>query len=703
MKFLKTRIADKLVAATILFGLMVTLLVSGIQVYLDYRGHIQKLEARLNQQLDSSIDDVAQVLDSGSGEKVTPLLDDILTNPDIDYGRVTVESGQNWLSGRESEGDYLHISRKHFSTGYSPGNRGVFELGVDSSPVRGEVLSSFYLTLLQNGLKVFLITGFMFYLTQKLVTKHLVSIANQVRENDIARGHAPVRLKRSSFHDEDELDQLVAGINTMQERGWQAYNDLGKSEQRLLLFFEATEEGILGVERDGTCSFANDACLRILGLDGYEAVLGAELTSLFSYTSFDQEYSESKALIQEAYEKICAVESADGVLKRPDGTTGYISLRAYPVFNDGECSGAIAFFRDISKERQLNQERALLSEAVQQAPVMVVITSQENVIEYVNPGVVHSTGFSSSELIGRDLGHLIDYTNPEEKKLIDDRLLSAKPWQGVLKQHTRYGTTLMVSAVLSPIFNSLGGGNNRVCVFRDMTYEIQLQKQLINSKKMEAVDRLSSSIAHELGNPLFGIRSVIKDLKDRQNVSDKDRELLDMAYQECNRMNQLVRELRTLDQDGESIVQDHDINEILEQVLVITRYNMEQNGVKAVLDLEEDLPRLLVDRKQLVLAFINLINNSIESMTPGGGTIRIRADRGDDTIDVCIGDSGGGIEQEHRELIFEPFFSTKPQVEGTGLGLTVAYSIIRGLGGDISFTSELGSGTIFCVHLPKNT
>ncbi len=90
-------------------------------------------------------------------------------------------------------------------------------------------------------------------------------------------------------------------------------------------------------------------------------------------------------------------------------------------------------------------------------------------------------------------------------------------------------------------------------------------------------------------------------------------------------------------------------------------------------------------------------------MTPGGGTIRIRADRGENRIDVCIGDSGGGIEKENRELIFEPFFSIKPQVEGTGLGLTVAYSIIRGLGGDISFTSEVGTGTIFCVHLPNNS
>lgn len=700
MKFLKTRIADKLVAATVLFGLVVTLLVSGVQVYIDYRGEVSRLENDLNTKLDAAIDDIARSVSKADTDELAQLLDNVIIESGADYGGVSLDSGTSWESGEEEGKGSLYISRKHFTTGYSRNNQGVFELGIDSTPLRREIINSFYLILLQNGLKVFLITAFMFYCTQRLVTRHLVSIASQVNEYDFANGHMPLSLDRSSFHDADEVDQLVDGINAMQERGWQAYSDLGRSEQRLLLFFEATEEGILGVERDGGCSFANDACLRILGLEGYEAVLGVDHTTLFSYTSFDSEYADSLSLIAEAYENICAVESGDGVLRRLDGTTGYIYLRVYPVFNEGECSGAIAFLRDISKERQLNQERALLSEAVQQAPVMVVITSQEGIIEYVNPGVIHSTGFSSSELIGRDLAILIDYADLEEQQQINQRTDSGKPWQGILKQHTRYGTSLMVSAVISPIFNSFGDGTNRVCVFRDMTYELQLQKQLINSKKMEAVDRLSSSIAHELGNPLFGIRSVIKDLRDREGVSKEDRELLEMAYQECNRMNQLVRELRTLDQDGEPTVHDHDVRDILEQVLVITRFNMDQNKVEAVIDMEDELPKLIVDRKQLVLAFINIIKNGIESMSPGGGMIHIRAYKEQEAINVCIGDSGSGIEQENRELIFEPFFSTKPQVEGAGLGLTVAYSIIRGIGGDLSFTTEVGAGTIFCVHLP---
>ena len=700
MKFLKTRIADKLVVATLLFSLVITVADTGLQLYGDYREKIQQIEIDLTSRLDSHIHDIASLLDEGSNEQLIALLDTIRATPGIDYSGVILRSGRAWKSGEVTGAGRLYTVRRHFSAGYSPGNSGIFELGSDIAGLRGEIRDNIMLILLQTGLKVFLVAGFMFYLVQQMVTKHLVAIATRVKENDISRGHQAIRLNRSSFHDRDELDQLVEGINIMQERGWQAYSDLGRSEQRLLLFFEATEEGILGVERDGKCSFANDACLRILGLDGYEDVLGAEQKGLFSYTSFIAEYAESDGLIQEAYEKICAVESEDGVLRRPDGSTGYISLRVYPVFNEGECSGAIAFLRDISRERQLNQERNLLSEAVQQAPIMVIITNDDNLIEYVNPGVVHSTGFSSSELIGRDLDCLVDFSDPEEKRRIEERLVLGKPWQGVLKEHTRYGTSLMVSAIISPIFNSMGHGTNRVCVFRDMTYEIQLQKQLINSKKMEAVERLSSSIAHELGNPLFGIRSVIKDLRDRPETAPQDRQLLEMAYKECNRMHQLVREMRTLDQDGEPMVQVHEIGDIIEQVLVITGYSMAQNHVEPVIDIAENLPGLLVDRKQLVLAFINLITNGVESMSPDGGIMHIRAFLEEETIAVCFGDSGAGIPAEHRELIFEPFFSTKPQVEGAGLGLTVAYSVIRGLGGDISFTSEVGSGTIFCVHLP---
>lgn len=700
MNFLTTRIAEKLVLVIILFSLAITVVFAGLQAYAKYRENVCRLESQLSDEADSHLQAIAASLEKGDGETLLSLLEHIVEKPEASYATVRLATGEKWHHGTVSADDSVQVSRLIVSAEKSPPTEGVLQVGSDPLPLRKQLYDHFLGVLLLTGLWVFLVAGFILLTFQRLVARHLVSIAKQVKDSNITEGYQPVALQRRSRHNRDEFDQLVDDINTMRERGRQAYKELGRSEQRLLLFFEATEEGILGVDRDGNCSFANDACLRILGLSGYEAVMGIPLKQIFSYRSSAPVHERSECLIRDAYEKICSVDSADGVLTRSDGTTGHMALRVYPVFNDGECSGAIAFFRDIGRERQLNQERALLSEAVRQAPVMVVITNRDSIIEYVNPDVERTTGFRAEELMGRHLDRLVDLTDPAEQQQINEALGFGRPWEGVLKQHTNNDRTLMVSALFSSIDTSRGEGGKRVCVFRDMTYELHLQKQLINSRKMEAVDRLSSSIAHELGNPLFGVRSVVKDLRERESISPEDRELLDMAYQECNRMGRLVRELRRLDQDGEPFIQKHDIEDILERVYLITRYELEQKGVTVDFDLHREPPLLMVDRKQLVLAIINIINNSVESMTPGGGTLRIKTFLENGDVVISIGDTGSGIQSEHRDLVFEPFFSTKPEVEGAGLGLTVAYSIIRGLGGDISFTSEVGKGSTFCVHIP---
>ena len=701
MKFLRAHIADKLAAATIVFGLLVTLIGTGAQVLWDKWESEQQLASNITGQIDDTIRAIVAVVEQNREADVQKVIDGLVNDSsEINYASVLLSSGSKYERVEDSDAPPGQLINREFTFPESTWRYGVLEVGSEAVYGPGEMLQKIRSGLLKTGLKVFLVAGFMFYLTQKLVTRHLVSLASQIKEYDIAGSQQRLELNRSNLDGGDELDMLVDGINIMQERGWQAYNDLGRSEQRLLLFFEATEEGILGVEKDGKCSFANDACLRILGLDNYDEVLGGDIRDYFSYQSFNAEHAGSTMLIQEAYQHVAAVESPDGILTRNDGTTSYISLRVYPVFKDGACSGAIAFLRDISRERQLNQERAMLSEAVRQAPIMVVITNPNYEIEYVNPGVLSTTGFSSRELMGKRLDVLVEFEDHLALKQVAEKLAEGKPWQGMVNQRTKYGQKLTVSAILSPIFNSVGGGNNRVCVFKDMTYELELQKQFVNSKKMEAVDRLSSSIAHELGNPLFGVRSVIKDLLDRDNLDAKDKELLSMAFDECKRMNQLVREMRSLDSANEPEVQSHTIREIIEQVLMLTKKSLNQSNVEVVLDLTDDLPPLLVDHKQLVLAMSNIVNNSIDSMSPDGGLFTVRSFVENNKIVICFGDSGEGIPQEHRELIFEPFFSTKPEVEGSGLGLTIAYSIIRGLGGDISVNSEVGQGTIIYVRLP---
>lgn len=701
MNFLTTRIAEKLVLSLVLLCSVAALAGSWWQVQTEYREAKQGIQCSMERLLHSRSGLLANCVEKNDTELLQVILAELSRQPGVACAAVSKAGEDIWYHVDTSNKNVLRVSTPLRPTAPSiTGGDGVIQIATDVTPLRAEIMDKFVQILLANALKVFVLGGLTLLLFQRLVTRHLVSIARQVEYQNIAGREQPVTLNRNNLHSRDEFDLLLDGINRMDARGRQAYNELERSEQRLLLFFDATEEGILGVEKDGTCSFNNDACLRILGLQGYEEVMGVPLQDIFRHQSLDSAHEGQGCLIQLAMESHCSQESRDGKIVLPDGRERYVSLRVYPVFHLGECSGVIAFFRDISEQREITKERELLSEAIGQAPVMLIITNREGIISYANPKVMQLTGFRRGDVVEQSLDLLLQFSGERERQQVEELLMAGKSWQGVLRKKTISGAPLMVSAIISPIFDGRGQMSSRICAFRDLTYELHLQDQLITSKKMEAVDRLSSSIAHELGNPLFGVRSVIKDLRDRPELDPKDRELLDLAYDECNVMKMLVRDLSKLDQQQSHRKQQCSMREIVAQALQFNRLHIVQQEITVRCEFADSLPLLNIDKEQVTLALVNLIANAVDAMAGSGGEVSIVTAAGENFVAVAITDSGRGIPDDQHELMFEPFFSTKPQVEGAGLGLTVAYSIIRNTGGDISCISEMGKGTTFTVSIP---
>jgi signal transduction histidine kinase len=127
---------------------------------------------------------------------------------------------------------------------------------------------------------------------------------------------------------------------------------------------------------------------------------------------------------------------------------------------------------------------------------------------------------------------------------------------------------------------------------------------------------------------------------------------------------------------------------------------MAENKVTCTLALAEETGGILGNTGKLSLVLRNIIVNALEAMANRGGVVRITSALSGEFLVISIGDSGGGIKKEHEELIFEPFFSTKTEVEGAGLGLSVAYGTMKSLGGTITFVSEEGKGTVFEIHFP---
>ncbi|NIP31440.1 MAG: GAF domain-containing protein [Candidatus Dadabacteria bacterium] len=236
-----------------------------------------------------------------------------------------------------------------------------------------------------------------------------------------------------------------------------------------------------------------------------------------------------------------------------------------------------------------------------------------------------------------------------------------------------------------------------------------IQSQLIHAEKMSAIGQLASGIAHEIRNPLniiegarFYLSSHIKEVKKDEVVN----QYLEYIRNEVQRTNKLIDEILQFSKPSQAEFQKLNINNLIENVLILTRKQISDSYVNIVKDLHNNLPDVYVDSSQIWQVFINMIMNSLEAMDKDGQLnieTGISSNNGiynndDEYVYVIFKDDGVGIKDDDMSKIFDPFFTTK--ASGTGLGLSVSYKIIEAHNGRILVNSEYGKGTNFMVEIP---
>lgn len=226
------------------------------------------------------------------------------------------------------------------------------------------------------------------------------------------------------------------------------------------------------------------------------------------------------------------------------------------------------------------------------------------------------------------------------------------------------------------------------------------QAEMIHREKLAAMGRLVAQLSHEINNPLYNIQNCLEVMDRRGDPTDPNREFLSLARQELERMALLTRQLldqsRPLSDDARPI----NLNELARRVATLAGAEAEEQGIEMQLDLSPRLPSVVAhpDAMQQVLA--NLVANGIDAM-PGGGRLMIRTQADSASVEVIVQDSGAGIPDEHLPHIFEAFYTTKPGVNGVGLGLFVSEGIVRGHRGQLKVESREGEGTRFVIRLPR--
>ncbi len=241
--------------------------------------------------------------------------------------------------------------------------------------------------------------------------------------------------------------------------------------------------------------------------------------------------------------------------------------------------------------------------------------------------------------------------------------------------------------------------NNLMFLLEEEAAQVgRMRAQMLEKEKMVALGQLAAGVAHEVGNPLSSISSIVQMLR-RGQVRKPKPEELDLIETHIQRISSIVRQLAGQAQPGTQRWESLDIGKVIDAVIRLVRFDRRARNVEIVCRLPETSRPTFGLRDQLQQVFLNLTLNALDAM-PQGGKLTIEAKENHRHIVVTVADTGCGIRPEVGRRVFEPFYTTKEPGQGTGLGLSVSYGIIETHGGTIDFDSVVGQGTEFAVKLP---
>jgi PAS domain S-box-containing protein len=379
--------------------------------------------------------------------------------------------------------------------------------------------------------------------------------------------------------------------------------------------------------------------------------------------------------------------------------TGVFYLTRLSSTNQTRAS-IIVFIRDITEQRRTELQLLRFANAIHYAVNPIQITDAVGKIIYVNPAYERVFGYSKEELIGHNPNMVS--SGKHSKRFwgkVWESILAGNIWRGEIVNRNKKGELMYIELIISPIIDPSGKVVGFLGSHRDITEKRHLEEQLIRSQKMENIGTLAAGIAHEVGNPLTSISSLVQVIQ-RTTDDTFAKDKLELVKNQINRIAKIIRELVDFSRPSHYEEKMVDLNKMIREAVNITRYGKKARDVTFNLELADNIPPIHVVPDQLIQVFINIIINSLDAIEDDSGSITISSRIDGKFLYTVIQDTGKGIEEEDLEKIFDPFFTTKRVGEGTGLGLWVSYGIIKNFGGNISVDSVVGRGTTVTISLP---
>ena len=368
-----------------------------------------------------------------------------------------------------------------------------------------------------------------------------------------------------------------------------------------------------------------------------------------------------------------------------------------------------------AQEKNPNAILRMLYSAVEQCADLVVITDEAGKIEYVNPAFEKHTGYSRQEVIGQTPRILKSgEQGPDLYRELWATIRAGDVYRGVLVNRKKSGESFTVEKTITPVRDGEGRVTHFISNDREISERRRLEAALFQAQKMDAIGMLAGGVAHDFNNLLMVISSYAELMQDSVGPDHRLHRNVQEILGAARRAADLTRQLLAFGRKQVQSLRVLDLNASLRDLSKMLPRLMRED-IELVLSPQDDLGRVKLDPVQLEQVVMNLAANARDAM-PAGGRLTIttrNVELDDDYVHIRtvvpaghyvmleVTDTGEGIRPEHLPHIFEPFYTTKEQGKGTGLGLATVYGIVKQSGGFIWVYSERGMGTTFKIYFPR--
>ncbi len=476
--------------------------------------------------------------------------------------------------------------------------------------------------------------------------------------------------------------------------------EIKQANERVLTILESLTDGFTAWDRQWRYTYVNTAAERLLGLSR-ENMLGRDARRLFPeaalfFRRYEQAMAEQTTMTFEDYYAPLGV---------------WVEVRAYP-----SADGLSMFFRDITERKHAEEQLRQQSHLIELSYEPIFTWDLDGGILSWNAGCERLYGYGREEAIGHSSHELLRTQHPVPLEAIHQELLAQGSWSGELRQTTKDGREVTIETrhqlmesdgrrVVLETNHDITARKQAAAELQAKTAEIQsMTQQLWQSAKLATMGELSASIAHELNNPLAILSLRLEDLSSRIGEDVPEQKDLRIMSQEIERMSNLISNLLQFSRSGKRQISSLDIREEIDRTLDLVHNHLVHHRISVERAYSGDTPVVHADRQQIRQLFLNLFTNASDAMPEGGTlTIRVEPEDGPPAVSIEVQDSGVGIASGLLPNVMEPFFTTKSEGKGTGLGLGICKRIVEEYHGTIEITSPgRGQGATVHIRLPSS-